>query len=618
MKRKSLGHGFPDEILKVSDSVGHFKKIETDWKDLLLPNFDSNFEAENINNPWRITAFYILCFILFFLIFLRLFHLQIVSGKNSRALADGNRIQIKIIHAPRGVIYDRNGKILAANSPAFRLFEKDVVRRTSGGKKVRFVTREEALEMEVKNDSRAKDLEIDNVRTYPMGEKLAHVLGYLGEISENQLKNEEYKNYRLGDRVGQSGIEKQYEKFLRGIDGGEIIEVDSMGKSLRILRRIAPIPGQNIYLTIDAGLQDKLFSETNKSLQDSGSCCGAAIAMDPSNGQILALVSLPSFDSNVLTRSEDEDAIARIFTNPASPVLNRNIAGTYPPASTFKIITSLAALSSGKITPETTFIDNGFIYLGPYRFSNWYFNQYGKVDGPVNLIKAIQRSNDIYYYEVSRIIGENAIADMARKLKMGGKLNIDLPGEIEGLIPDDSWKRKTFGEGWYPGDTLHMGIGQGFVLATPIQILGITSFIANNGTLFQPQLVLTDFKPKVLISNIVSQDKINLIKQGLELVPKAGGTAWPFFTFPIPTAGKTGTAEFGDVDNNKTHGWYTSYAPAQDPKIVMTVLIEGGGGGSDVAAPVAKEVYRWFFSPDKNKLIQDVYVASDSGKTLGE
>jgi len=611
LKTRNLGHAFKDEILKVSEGVGHFKQKETDWKDRLIPNFDSNFGEDISKSPWRITFFYVIIFILFFIIFLRLFHLQIAEGQVNRNLADGNRIKVKIIHAPRGIIYDRNGKILASNSPAFRLYEKEV-------KKTRLITREDALEMDVKNDPRVSNLEVDNVRRYPMGEKLAHVIGYVGEISETQLKNIDYNSYHLGDRIGQSGIESQYEKILRGVDGGEIIEVDSMGIPLRTLRRNPPISGQNIYLTIDANLQDKLYSELIKSLQGSGSCCGVGIAMDPSNGQVLALLSLPSFDPNIFTRNEDEDAISEIFSDSNFPILNRAIGGTYPPGSTFKIISSLAALSSGKITPSTTFIDNGFIYLGPYKFSNWYFNEYGKVEGSVDLLKAIQRSNDIYYYQVGQIIGEKALAEMSKKLKLGGKLDIDLPGEVSGLVPDDAWKRKNFDVGWYPGDTLHMAIGQGFVLTTPIQVLGMTAFIAGNGTLYQPQLVLTNFKSKILTSNVVSQDKINVVKQGLELVPKSGGTGWPFFSFPIETAGKTGTAEFGDP-KDKTHGWYTSYAPANDPKIVLTILVEGGGEGSNVAAPVAKEVYRWFFSPDKNNLIKDVYVnATDSGKTLGE
>ena len=588
------------------------KKIleNDDWKDILLPNFDSGHNTKFVRSTWAILPFSSVCLILFFIIFLRLFHLQIVEGKANRELADGNRIQIKIIHAQRGVIFDRNGKILAANSPAFRLLDQS-------SKKTKLISREEALGLEVKNDPRSGDLEVDNVRIYPLGEQFAHAVGYLGEISQSQLKDTAYKNYRLGDRIGQIGIEAQYEKLLKGVDGGEIIEVDSVGKKLRILRRNPPVPGQNIYLTIDVALQEKIYENLKMTLLKLGSCCASAVAMDPFTGQILALLSLPSFDPNIFTQNQDDNAISEILNNQFSPVLNRVISGTYPPGSTFKIVSSLAALSSG-ITPEKTIQDNGVLYLGPYRFTNWYFNEYGKTEGPVNLLKAIQRSNDTYFYEISRIIGVEKLIEWAHKLRLGSKLDIDLPGEASGLIPSDRWKRKTFGEGWYPGDTLHMAIGQGFVLTTPLQILGITSFIASDGILYQPQLVLANFKPKVLVSNLASDDKIKLIKDGLKLVPKNGGTAWPFFNFPIPTVGKTGTAEFGDP-KNKTHGWYTSFAPSDSPKIALTILVEGGGEGSNVAAPIAKEVYRWYFSPDKNKLIQDVYTqATDSSKILGE
>ena len=614
-KRKSLGPAFLDEVGKVSDKVGRFNKgKENEWIDSLLPNFDERLGVKFTKSPWIVLPFALVCVFLFFIIFLRLFHLQIVEGRINRELADGNRIQIKLIHAQRGVIFDRNGTILAANSPAFRLLNS----RENGKKKVRLVSREEALKLEVKNDPQAVNLEVDNVRTYTMGEKFSHVLGYVGEISDSELKSGDYKNYRLGDRIGKSGIEFQYEKLLRGIDGGEIIEVDSKGSKVRTLRRNPPIPGQNVYLTIDAPLQDKIYENLKQQLSKSGSCCGAAIAMDPTNGQILSLVSLPSYDPNIFTNSTDETAISQIFSRNDFPILNRAIAGTYPPGSTFKIVSSLAGLVSGKITPATIVQDNGAIYLGTFKFTNWYFNEYGKTEGPVDLLKAIQRSNDIYFYYVGQTIGEQVLGDWAKKLNLGSKLGIDLPSEASGLIPDDSWKRKTFNEDWYPGDTLHMAIGQGFVLTTPLQILGLTSFIASDGVLYKPQLTLTNFTKKVLVSNLVSQDKIKLIKDGLKLVPKNGGTAWPFFTFPIPTAGKTGTAEFGDP-KNRTHGWYTSFAPADNPKIVLTVLVEGGGEGSNVAAPVAKEVYRWYFSPDKNKLIQDVYTqATDSGKILGE
>ena len=616
-KRKSLGPGFSDEVAKVTTKigppVGGFRQEESSaWTDFLLPNFRPSHDLITKESIWRIIFFSILCLISFFVIFLRLFHLQLVRGSENRNLADGNRIQVKIIHAPRGVIFDRDDKILAANSPAFRLNDP-----ASAGHKARLVTREEALEWEVKSDPRFGDLEVDNVRTYPMGEIFAHVIGFMGEISEEQLKNKGFKDYRLGDRIGKTGVEAEYEKLLRGVDGGEIIEVDSLGRKIRTLRLKSAIAGQNIYLSLDASVQEKLFGLMKEALVKSNSCCGAAVANDPSSGKILALLSLPSFDPNLFTQDGDDSAISEIFSRSTAPILNRVIGGTYPPGSTFKIISSLAALASGKISENTTIQDNGVVMLGPYKFTNWYFNQYGKTEGPVNLLKALQRSNDTYFYEIAMIVGENALIDWSKKLYLGRKLAIDLPGEEQGLIPDDDWKQKTFDTPWYPGDTLQMAIGQGFVLTTPLQILGITSFIATEGTLYQPEILLSD-KPQVLVSNLLPKDQVALVNTGLKLVPKAGGTAWPFFTFPIETAGKTGTAEYGDP-KNKTHAWYTSFAPADDPKIALTILLEGAGEGSSMAAPVAKEVYRYYFSPDKNKLIQDVYTsATESGRSLGE
>jgi|Napbiome12C3dose_1001474.scaffolds.fasta_scaffold00049_13 penicillin-binding protein 2 len=620
-KRKSLGFGFSDEVGKVTDKTGHFKKTPSpDWADFLIPNFQPEKEHKHEENSWRVIFFFAVCLVSFFIIFVRLFHLQIVRGSENRSLADGNRIQVKIIHAPRGVIFDRNGKILAANSPAFRFTDP-----LAKGYKVRLVTREEAMEWEVRKDPRALSLEVDNVRNYPLGEKFAHVIGFLGEISETQLKNKEYKGYRQGDQIGQMGVEAEYEKTLRGIDGGEIIEVDSLGRKVRTLRMKPPIPGQNVYLSIDASLQEKIFDLVKETLQKTGSCCGAVVAADPGTGKILALLSLPSFDPNLFTKNPDERAISEIFLSPVAPILNRVIGGTYPPGSTYKIVSSLAALDSGQVTETTSFQDNGVLYLGPYKFSNWYFNQYGKTEGSVDLLKALQRSNDIYFYEIARLIGEDSLIKWSKKLYLGSKLNIDLPGEVEGLVPDDKWKQKTYNQPWYPGDTLHMSIGQGFVLTTPLQILGVTSYIAVDGVLYKPQLLLSD-KPKILTDKLISQEKLDLVKKGLMLVPKEGGTAWPFFTFPIQTAGKTGTAEYGDP-KDRTHAWYTSFAPVDDPKIALTVLIEGGGEGSSIASPIAKEAFRFYFSPDKSNLMKDIVgeaassadvTATDSAKTLGE
>lgn len=603
MKRRKLGFGFADQVIKATAKKVNFN-VGGDWMDSLLPNFQKAM-PEMPKNKWRLTFLSAICLLTFFILFWRVFHLQIREGRAHRELADGNRIKIKIIHATRGVIYDRNGKILANNTPAFRL-------------KDQLITREESLELEVKNDHRVLELEVDNVRDYPLGEQFAHVIGYVGQISEEQLKKPEFSNYRPGDRIGQGGIEAQYESMLKGVDGGEIIEVDSKGSKLRTLRVNKPIPGRNIYLTIDADLQSKIYELLKKSLASVKSCCAAAVASDPGSGQILALLSFPSFNPNLFTKHHDESAIEEIFSNPDSPVLNRAIAGTYPPGSTFKIVSSLAALSSGKMTGDTIVVDNGVIYLGSFKFSNWYFNQYGKTEGPVNLTKAIARSNDIYFYQVGQNVGEKFLGDWAKKLLLGLKMGIDLPGEAAGLVPDTEWKKKAKGEIWYPGDTLHMAIGQGFVLTTPLQVNGTISFVAADGKLYRPQLLLTGFKSKVLASNIIESDKLKLVRQGLELVPKVGGTAWPFFSFPVATAGKTGTAEYGDP-KDRTHAWYTSYAPADYPKIAMTVLVEGGGEGSSVAAPIVKEAYRWYFSEDKSSLIKDVYLpATESGRTLGE
>lgn len=542
-----------------------------------------------------------------------------MEGVQNRSLADGNRIQIRTIHAPRGVIYDKNGKVLASNAPAFRLLDEK-------SKKTKLITREQAFELEVKNDPGVQLLEIDNVRIYPEKEIFAHILGYVGEISEDQLKQEKFKEYKVGDRIGKSGIEEQYEEVLRGKDGGEIVEVDSRGIKLNTLRIEPPTAGKNIYLSIDSNLQKEVFNLTKKTLEKVKTCCAAVLIQEAQGGKILTLVSFPTFDPNIFT-NPDERGISEVLNNPDSPILNRTISGTYPPGSTYKIVSSLAALASDKITPKTQFIDKGVLYLKTFKFSNWYFNQYGKTEGLVNLTKALQRSNDIYFYEVAKIIGEDSLVEWSKKIMLGQKLKIDLPNEAEGLIPTDSWKRETLGEVWYPGDTLHLSIGQGFVLTTPLQILYMTSFIASDGILYKPQLVekiregervVFEYKPKVLVSDIISVSNIKIIKEGLNLVTKNGGTAWPFFTFPIPTGGKTGTAEFGDP-KDRTHAWYTGYAPSDEPKIVMTVLIEGGGEGSSVAAPIVKETFRYFFSEDKNNLIKDTYnnVATGSAR-LGE
>lgn len=601
-KKKNLGPGFLDELFKVTASSTNYKsQKEGEWRDLLLPNYKPYLDRAI--GAWRPTLLFCLAAILFFAVLLRLFHLQIVKGSENRQLAEGNRIQIKKIHAPRGVIYDRNGQILAQNKPGFRLIEK----RSDGSFKITQITRDEAINMEVSGDPKFSELEVDNIRDYPFGEQTAHILGYVGQVSPEELKNPRFNDYNSGDKVGREGVEETYEKTLKGIDGGEVIEVDSSGRKIRTLRTIDPISGKSLSLSIDINLQKKAYENLKKALILSGSCCGAVIVEDVGNGAILSLVSLPSFDP---------DQIELFLTAPHSPMLNRVISGTYPPGSIFKIVSSLAGLSSGKISSQTHFEDTGVLTLGPYTFANWYFTEYGKTEGSLDIVRAIQRSNDIFFYRVGQEIGEEEIAKMARKLGFGKLLGIDIPGEGVGVVPDNKWKLENYNEVWFPGDTLHMAIGQGFVTVTPLEVSNLISTVAAGGKNYSLHL---EFKKQISESKFnLKKEDLNLVKSGLALVPKNGGTAWPFFSFPIPTAGKTGTAEFGD-SRNRTHAWYTSYAPVDDPKIAVTVLVEAGGEGSTIASPVAKEIYRWYFSPDKNNLVKDSYQESTpAARILGE
>lgn len=616
MAKLRFGKAFSDELKKTGRVSGHFHKKKLNSgnisENLFFSDIDDDFSPGI--NPWMKSVIATVFILAFSLMIGRLFHLQIARGAENLELADSNRIQVKVIHAPRGVIYDRNGKILAQNEPGFRLFNSE-----KPAEKPVYISREDYLKMEATNDPRLGSLEIDSMRAYLQAEKTSHVLGYLGEITEDELKTDKYANYKLGDKIGRGGVEEAYEKTLKGIDGGEIIEVDAAGRPKRSLRRKEAIPGQNLVLTIDADLQKVTYDKLYEALVKSSSCCGAAVVTDPNTGEILSLVSIPAFNPNNLSEA---------LTAPNSPLLNRAIAGEYPPGSTFKIATGLAGLESGKITGDTKFEDTGVMNLGTFSFSNWYFTQYGrKEEGLVDLPTALKRSNDIYFYQLGQLVGEKQMGDTAKELGFGRKVGIDILGEEAGLVPDPEWKEKVIGEVWYPGDNLHMAIGQGFLLTTPLQVSNLISYVASDGKQFPPHLGLEIQDPHKNPVKKFKYDPINhptnpefmrLLKSGLEQVPKSGGTAWPFFTFPVSTAGKTGTAEFGDP-KNKTHAWYTAYAPADKPRITATVLMEAGGEGSTNASPIVKEIFRYYFSDDKSNLIKDIgFVATDSARTLGE
>jgi penicillin-binding protein 2 len=552
----------------------------------------------------------------------KLFTLQLVQGDTYKKLADSNKTRTQIIHAPRGVIFDRNGLPLVYNTPGFL----QTIRDSSGTVlKSKHLSKDEALKLIAKED---RSVEIAILREYPYKEATSHVLGYTGQISEEEIKSFEFKDYLANDWIGKNGIERQYEHVLKGIDGKRLIEVDALGKPMRPLGQTDPMPGQNITLTIDAKLQEKVYQVTKDVRK------GAVVVSTP-DGQILAMVSQPTYDSNLFTLDETYKAASdsayqtiesMLLDSENQPLLDRAIGGTYPPGSTFKIVTAVSGLEHNVIDGDFHITDTGILKVGEFSFANWYFTQYGRTDGEVNVIKALSRSNDIYFYKLGQMLGVDKLSETARKFGLGEKLGIDLGGEMKGLVPSKKWKKETLNEDWYLGDNYHYGIGQGYLLTTPLQVNSWTQTVANGGTFYQPRL-LKNQQANVKNKELLSKETLSLVREGMLDSCREGGVAFPFFGYSVknpslkskidgkdffeakPATGsavtkdsvgvsvacKTGTAQHGGEDT-KPHAWITLFAPAYNPEVVVTVLVESAGEGSSVAGPIAKKVLDAYFS----------------------
>ena len=521
------------------------------------------------------------------LILARLFFLQIIKGSDYRVLSDSNRTKTIIIHAPRGIISDRDGIPLVFNVPGFRQTLND---------KTKLLDKNEALKLISAGKS---NLEIDSLRNYPYKDTFSHVVGYIGQISKEELEQKEFLSYKGGELIGKIGIEKEYESKLRGTNGKELVEVDSLGKVIRKLGQTDPIPGQNVMLTLDIGLQKAAF-EAAKDVEK-----GAVIVSNPF-GEILALISKPSFDPNLFTMNEgyissDESQYKNISQmlqdSENQPLLNRAIGGTYPPGSTFKLITAAAGLENKVIDENFVVEDTGILRVGTFSFGNWYFMQYGKTDGEVNVVSAIKRSNDIFFYKLAERVGVDSLSKFAVKFGLGKKLGIDLAGEQNGTVPTRQWKKDITSENWYLGDTYHYGIGQGFLLTTPLQVNIWTQAIANSGVIYKPHLLQDRTATKT--QKFLSDETVSLIQEGMIGSCSTGGVAWPLFEFKVEGKGikiacKTGTAQHGG-EHDLPHAWITLFAPAQKPEIIVTVLSESSGEGSNIAAPIAKKILEeWF------------------------
>lgn len=522
---------------------------------------DMDFSQSSQNQIKIIFVLYLIAvFSIFFLLIVRLFQLTVVKGSYYRRLSENNRIREIIIEPQRGTIIDRNGTVLAENIAA------DVHQNSS---------------------------RILSTRRYTDGETNAHVIGYIQNADQKDFKDDSCLNkLQLGDKTGKKGIEKLFDCQLRGNSGKKLVETDARGKLVRTLSIVEPVNGQTIKLALDETLQKKAL-ELLKNRK------GSVIALKPQTGEILALASYPTFDPQVFEDSNIQ-RITDYFKNTDKPLFNRATEGVYPPGSIFKLVVAGGALEEKKISGSTTVEDTGVIKAGQASFGNWYYLQYGKTEGSVNIVKAIRRSNDIFFYKTGEVLGAEHIKTWAETFGYGKQTGLGL-NEASGTVPSPFWKEEMLKEQWYLGDTYNYSIGQGYTLVTPLQTALATAVFANGGYLCKPQVLkrsngdtqLNVTLPAYCHKLPLSSQTISTIREGMKEECSTGGTGWPFFDFKPQVGCKTGTAESNN--DASPHAWFSVFAPFDKPEIAVTVVVEQAGQGSDIAAPVAKELLKSYF-----------------------
>lgn len=555
---------------------------------------------------------------------IRLWDLQIMKGSEMRKLSEQNRIRIKKVVAPRGVIYDKTGKVMADTRPSFNMYVtpediKDFNQTVDGLARLMNIDREEIVDklkaasgfppsfpVKIKSDISMDEvakveanrvylpgvsIQIEPKRNYPYGKMAAHVLGYVSEINSEELKSKEYKNYSPGDFIGKYGLERNYENYLRGVDGEKRVEVDAIGREVRTLDIKESVPGNNLYLNIDMEIQ----ALAEKALESKR---GGCIVLETKTGAVIALVSRPSFDPNKFSSGITKEDWKAVTTDKAHPLQNRVTQGRYPPGSTFKIVSALKALEVGILNERTSFLCRGSFPFGNRAFKCWKKGGHGNVA----IHRGIVESCDVFFYNVGVRLGIDRIHAMADQIGLGKLTGIDLPGEKQGLVPSSEWKKKTFGEPWYEGETVSVSIGQGAVWLTPIQLAQLSSFVANEGVTFTPQIVnkilspegkaIKAFDPVMNTDVKLKKEVINTVKEGMKgVVNEPSGTAYGSRIQNINMSGKTGTAQVASLEKGKLlgdHAWFIAFAPAEAPSISICVLVEHGGHGSSVSAPIAK------------------------------
>lgn len=589
---------------------------------------------EDRNRITRLHTLLVVCLVLFAVLLGRMVYLQLWRGDYYAKQSDGNRLRQSRILAPRGIIYDSEGKELVNNLPGYAV----VLQKQSSYKPETLQRLSNLLQMpveEINAKIKASEnfyepimlknnldqqmvtkieeqrrympevmLSVQPIRNYPYHELAVHALGYVGEVSSYEIEQGLFKNITQGSLVGKGGLEKTYDKYLRGEDGAFMEEVDVAGNVVKHYDSVQPIPGKNLKLTIDYELQKELEAFTDKHLaflRSSGIAPGAraaaVVAIDPRNGAVRAMVSRPGYDPNWFVHGISSKNWNSINNDPNYPMNNKVITGEYPPGSTFKIVTGSAAFELKKVGLNEPIFDGGFHPMVPTMG-----NAGGEVLGWLTFIKALAMSDNVYFYELGYRVGIDNIEKYAHIFGFGERTGIDLEGESKGLVASKKVKRKIWDEDWRLGDTFNAAIGQGFNLATPIQLSVMLSIVANGGTKYQPYLVDSIInsdgslfeKPKRAEGKHidVSQQTIDYIRMGMSATTQEGGTASYFAGLPKPIAGKTGTAE---NSHGRDHGLFVAYGPVDDPELVVVCIVEQGGFGSVAAGPIVYKAFEEFF-----------------------
>lgn len=589
---------------------------------------------EDRNRITRLHTLLVVCLVLFAVLLGRMVYLQLWRGDYYAKQSDGNRLRQSRILAPRGIIYDSEGKELVNNLPGYAV----VLQKQSSYKPETLQRLSNLLQMpveEINAKIKASEnfyepimlknnldqqmvtkieeqrrympevmLSVQPIRNYPYHELAVHALGYVGEVSAYEIEQGLFKNITQGSLVGKAGLEKTYDKYLRGEDGAFMEEVDVAGNVVKHYDSVQPIPGKNLKLTIDYELQKELEAFTDKHLaflRSSGIAPGAraaaVVAIDPRNGAVRAMVSRPGYDPNWFVHGISSKNWNSINNDPNYPMNNKVITGEYPPGSTFKIVTGSAAFELKKVGLNEPIFDGGFHPMVPTMG-----NAGGEVLGWLTFIKALAMSDNVYFYELGYRVGIDNIEKYAHIFGFGERTGIDLEGESKGLVASKKVKRKIWDEDWRLGDTFNAAIGQGFNLTTPIQLSVMLSIVANGGTKYQPYLVDSIInsdgslfeKPKRAEGKHidVSQQTIDYIRMGMSATTQEGGTASYFAGLPKPIAGKTGTAE---NSHGRDHGLFVAYGPVDDPELVVVCIVEQGGFGSVAAGPIVYKAFEEFF-----------------------